>query len=110
MRKVDAEKVFKIIEHDGEYYGHLFNCPGCGFEHMIPIHPGTWAYNGCLKKPSLSPSFLVEGVLGPFSDPPDPTPYRCHSFIIQGRIQFLDDCTHKLRGWHDLPPYVKVMD
>jgi hypothetical protein len=109
MRKVDAEKVFKIIDHDGEYYGHLFNCPGCGFEHMIPIHSDTWCYNGCLKKPSLSPSFKIWGVadVGPEEIP---TPYLCHSFIVQGRIQFLDDCTHSLRGWHDLPPYVKVID
>lgn len=28
----------------------------------------------------------------------EPTPKICHSFITDGEIQFLNDCTHKLAG------------
>ena len=27
-----------------------------------------------------------------------PTPYACHSFVTDGRIQFLTDSTHTLAG------------
>lgn len=96
-----------------DYVLHQFICPGCGFEHAVRLEgsgPVVWSWNGSLESPTLNPSVKVEGVLGAFSDPPDPTPYLCHSFIVDGRINFLDDCTHKLRGWHDLPSYVKLMD
>jgi hypothetical protein len=30
----------------------------------------------------------------------------CHSFVVDGRIQFLGDCTHHLAGQTvDLPPW-----
>jgi len=28
----------------------------------------------------------------------DPRPYRCHTWVNNGQAQFLDDCTHELRG------------
>ena len=28
----------------------------------------------------------------------DPTVTRCHSFVREGRIEFLSDCTHALAG------------
>lgn len=27
---------------------------------------------------------------------PAPVPFVCHSFVVDGRIQFLGDCTHEL--------------
>lgn len=99
------------IAFGDRYFYHQFNCPGCGIEHAVKLEGANiWAWNGDLIEPTLNPSILVQGVLGAYSTPPDPTPYLCHSFIENGRINFLNDCTHALRGWHDLPRYVKLMD
>lgn len=106
-----------------------FVCPGCGDEHMIKINDGNtshpcWTFNNDCNKPTFSPSVLVTSghysqhhksddcwcsynkehadELAPF------TCYICHSFVIDGKIQFLTDCTHKLAGMTvDLPEYDK---
>jgi hypothetical protein len=93
----------------------MFWCPGCDEHHGIPVDGSRgWQWNGCLDSPTITPSILVQGVLyGPeklyFSKyeggyPCETTPYVCHSFITDGRIQFLSDCTHALSGQTvDLP-------
>jgi len=52
---------------------------------------GTWSFNGDMNVPTFRPSYLTWWDEG---DPP--VPKRCHSFIKEGRIQFLSDCTHAL--------------
>jgi hypothetical protein len=42
-----------------------------------------------VNKPTVSPSILFC---------PDEPARRCHSFITNGMIQYLDDCHHALRG------------
>jgi hypothetical protein len=71
----------------------VFFCPGCKEEHAFN---STWTYNGDADKPTASPSILVSGG-------GDAT-YCCHSFIRDGRIEFLGDCSHELAGQTvDLP-------
>lgn len=73
-------------------------CPGCDEAHALEVE-GTraWKWNGSEEKPTFTPSLLV--TYGG-SDA-----RRCHSFITNGRIQFLGDCTHALKGQTvDLPP------
>jgi hypothetical protein len=91
---------------------YAFWCPGCNQVHTINH---TWEYNGDSNKPTISPSILVKGI----EDLTDreynlmrcgalitPVPTRCHSFIKDGKIQFLGDCTHKLTGQTvDLPEW-----
>lgn len=73
----------------------VFHCPGCGYDHPFhtdPQHHPTnqsWWWNESLDKPTFTPSLLV------FKDDPE---RRCHSFVTNGRIQFLTDCHHKLAG------------
>lgn len=75
---------------------HIFDCPGCKEDHAIPIETGKWTFNGDFVKPTYSPSVLV------YANKPEK---RCHSFIRDGKIQFLDDCYHDLKGQTvDLPP------
>ncbi|MCK4739059.1 MAG: anaerobic dehydrogenase [Deltaproteobacteria bacterium] len=68
----------------------MFTCPGCDQDHVIKVEgkPPVWEWNGCIEKPTISPSLRVR-----FGDNK-----VCHSFIKGGFIQFLDDCTHKLAG------------
>lgn len=72
-------------------------CPGCHENHWVNTGPGGWTFDGNVERPTFSPSILVEWG----NQPGD---RRCHSFVRGGRIQFLNDCTHGLRGQTvDLP-------
>lgn len=80
----------------------LFYCPGCKYDHPFHVLPQTpprpiWSWNGSTEKPTFSPSLMV------FGSVPE---QRCHSFVTDGRIQFLSDCHHALAGQTvDLPDY-----
>jgi hypothetical protein len=50
-----------------------------------------WTFNGDLDKPTFNPSLLVTWTQHQM-------PQVCHSFVRDGQIQFLSDCTHKLAG------------
>ena len=93
--------------------GQVFFCPGCDDAHAL--HPGIWAFNGDATKPTFSPSILfrtghyVPGEEGKpcwcsFEQRTGRKPPKfgrcriCHSFVREGMIQFLNDCTHRLAG------------
>lgn len=73
----------------------MFFCPGCQEAHGISVqelgntYPNPWEWNGSEDRPTFSPSILANG-----STPEK----RCHSFVKDGMIQFLDDCWHALKG------------
>lgn len=83
-----------------------FKCPGCGDHHTV--NTDRWTWNGSLDKPTFQPSLLVRaGHHAPSWKDGDScwckhdygfACYVCHSFITDGRIQFLSDCTHDLKG------------
>lgn len=93
-----------------------FKCPGCGDTHTINGSPNhKWIFNGDVNRPTFSPSLLVR--CGHYVDrhkegdscwctynkehPEKTAPfkcYRCHSYVIDGKIQFLLDCTHDFAG------------
>ncbi|MBV7408781.1 DUF6527 family protein [Maritimibacter sp. DP1N21-5] len=83
-----------------------FKCPGCGYMHHVRVEGEgrpMWSFNGNPDAPTFSPSILVtyDGADAGIEDAP---PARCHSYVTDGRIQFLNDCTHDLRGQTvDLP-------
>jgi hypothetical protein len=78
-----------------------FHCPGCDGGHSIPVTGSrAWQWNGSLETPTLKPSILVN------RGSSNPTVPVCHSFVTDGRIQFLGDCTHRLAGQTvDLPDW-----
>jgi hypothetical protein len=72
---------------------YMFHCPGCEYAHSVRVNSKlspSWQWNGSVDKPTISPSVLVTT--------PGMTGNRCHSFIRDGKIQFLNDCDHKLAG------------
>lgn len=74
----------------------FFHCPGCDMAHAVTVGEGAgprWGFNGDYERPTFSPSVLVTY---PWGDPP--VEKRCHSFVREGRIEFLSDCTHNLAG------------
>lgn len=80
-----------------------FWCPGCDGAHAVAVGDGPgprWGYNDNPGKPTFTPSILVTW--------PSLTK-RCHSFVTDGRIQFLGDCTHALAGQTvDIPDWDDV--
>lgn len=91
-----------------------FRCPGCGYNHCLGVGPKAsgpaWGWNGDLVKPTFTPSVLVQGMRQTLNAhgnwdggwekdaEGNPIPFTCHSFVTDGRIQFLGDCTHALAG------------
>ena len=72
----------------------LIFCPGCECAHG---YDSRWQFNGDLNRPTFTPSYVVRSS----NDQGDTV---CHSFVTDGRIQFLGDCTHALAGQTvDLP-------
>ncbi|CAG2155212.1 hypothetical protein LMG19282_04856 [Cupriavidus campinensis] len=98
--------------------GHLtFWCPGCKDSHSIRYGDGSgprWGWNGNAERPTFTPSVLVRsGHYVPghengscwctyYAEHPDePGDFACaicHTFVTEGNIQFLGDCTHEFAG------------
>lgn len=98
--------VFKKSQDDDSL---LFECPGCGMLHRISYGEGPgprWAWNGSYEVPTIHPSILVQySHWLPKYEPGAPIPDEqwrvneiCHSFITDGKIRFLPDCTHSHAG------------
>jgi hypothetical protein len=75
---------------------YWFYCPGCKNNHAFTVGPqregwGTarWTFNGSFDRPTFSPSLLCNK---------DHPASRCHSFVEDGKIRFLEDCWHELKG------------
>lgn len=96
-----------------------FDCPGCSDIHVIAVAPATdgtprpvWGYNGNPAAPTFTPSILARSGHHADGDTKEcwcsyearfgrPAPFKCgicHSFVTDGMIQFLGDCTHVLAG------------
>ena len=91
---------------DGE--GVLFFCPGCGHGHAVKVSgAGAWQFNGDHERPTFTPSvrcFTNYDDNGRLPDGQQRT--LCHSFVRDGRIEFLGDCAHGLAGQTvDLPDW-----
>lgn len=78
-----------------------FWCPGCKSVHEVNR---GWTFNGDVVKPTFSPSVRVTWS---WRWPDQPHEHHCcHSFVRDGQIEFLSDCTHALAGQTvPLPPY-----
>jgi len=94
--------------------GLMFWCPGCDGPHLIHHGDGPgprWGWNGDAERPTFTPSVLVRSPT--WTPPVTPenfdewkrSPWEqtkvesvCHSFVTDGRIQFLADSTHALAG------------
>ena len=93
-----------------------FYCPGCECSHMVDpkrwavdmendtIHPSVLIHENWTMPDDWDPetapkdsddNFITQGngkILGAIKTP------RCHSFVRNGKIQYLNDCTHALAG------------
>ena len=86
----------KVEEIEGRVGMRRFFCPACKEYHYIGVAQNNmgfpiWTFNGDNENPTISPSVKVE-YHGADKDT------VCHSFIRNGKIEFLTDCTHELAG------------
>ena len=118
-------KITPVTTNKTTIIGYMFECPGCGDNHVIytnsqwcsqqPNGRPCWGFNGDVDRPTFSPSLLCQGLMYPSGNqfPNEDeinrmkagenlrslmTPRVCHSFIREGKMQFLSDCTHKFAG------------
>lgn len=81
-----------------------FWCPGCKRAHTINVDASerpAWGFNGDYDKPTFTPSILTWRDANPEAAEEFKEwriASRCHSFVTDGNIQFLNDCTHALAG------------
>ena len=81
-------KTISLKNQDGAHGGWLIECPACGFGHLFDK---GWTFNGDVDKPTFRASMLI------YEDTVNNRP-RCHSFVTDGKIQYLADSTHDMRG------------
>ena len=76
-------------EEEGEE-SYLFFCPGCQCAHWVRVRGKNpcWTWNGDVNRPTVTPSLNVH---------PN-TEQQCHSFITDGKMIYLADCWHDLKG------------
>jgi hypothetical protein len=103
----------------------IFWCQGCDQCHGVRVDgkKPSWTWNGDAEHPTFTPSILVrhyrispEGMdMIKRGDPPlDGDRYPgadivCHSWVTEGRIKYLNDCTHALAGKTiDLPVWTDM--
>ncbi len=82
----------KLSEITNESGKLIFMCPGCKCVHGLNVNPKKkplWKFNGNMDNPTIKPSLLVSW---------GKDLRKCHSFITDGKIQFLTDSTHELAG------------
>lgn len=115
------KKILHTIEQPAQFQFMIF-CPGCKCGHGIRVGQSdgpNWTFNGNMEKPTFSPSLLIHGGKYPEEDPVTHDFARgadgqyvrgadgrllgykdivCHTFIADGNIQFLGDCTHEMAG------------
>jgi len=100
----DDRVVHKVKDSNDKFIGFLIFCPACGNGHLFD---SRWTFNGNFDKPTFKPSMLVKGTV-PITDwehtkimngeKIEPKKLICHSFVTDGKIKFLSDCTHSMKN------------
>ena len=86
-----SKKILKLNDAKGVLTGYMFWCPGCKFTHSYDLI--RWTFNNDMENPTFHPSLKYEGYLSEHY-PRD----LCHMYLTDGKINYLNDCTHDLVG------------
>lgn len=111
----------KCTFYSSPYYDSItFTCPGCGHDHSAYVRASRdyieltrrngrtipiWQWNRDLEKPTITPSILFRTT--EWNETEKIRDVVCHSFVEDGNIRFLSDCTHELRNQTVPLPEVK---
>ena len=89
-------QIYDVPDGSKQYW---FWCPGCDMWHAYRVFAGKkagkgWTFNGDVENPTFTPSLKVSLDVGKV----------CHLHLKAGRLIFLGDCYHELKGkTMDLP-------
>ena len=98
----------KLVKLDPAYwpledYGYW--CPGCGNGHEIAVTKknasgASWTFDGNAAAPTFAPSVNCRVNTPDMGKnyQPNLRSTICHHFVRAGKIEFLGDCTHALKG------------
>jgi hypothetical protein len=87
-----------------------FWCPGCDDSHDVLVAgDGAWGWNGDVNRPTFEPSIKTDFLKtrkdnegrwdgGWVMKHGEPVKMICHTFVRDGVIEFLSDCTHAMAG------------
>lgn len=115
---INMAKLYKISDWRSGLADVYFHCPGCNCDHGVwtqktENNNAVWSFNGDMDKPTFNPSILIRWVGMPDNPEKDENGKYVldsdgrikgakdmvfHSFVKDGMIQFLGDCTHELAG------------
>lgn len=100
--RLDATRADTIAIYENENRGReiWYWCPGCDSHHVLsqrgyplPEHAqGSWELRGDQIAPTLTPSVMST------SSPQRGALYVCHHWVKGGKIEYLPDSTHALKG------------
>lgn len=103
MRVQDGVGMQPCMPHEATHV--LLHMPGPLENRLIPVMiggtragTGNWTWNGSVDSPTLRPSILTKVAGRKYLETGEYTEQICHSWVTDGKVQFLDDCTHELRG------------
>lgn len=94
-------------------FSHAHWCPACKSMHDFSVEQpfangARWTFDSNAEAPTMTPSMNIR--IGPF--PETEGSHRagsfhvCHYFLTAGRILYLGDCTHEMKGQTiDLPDF-----
>ncbi len=83
-------KIIEVTLENGTHHGWMAWCPGCDSPH---VYDERWSFNGDHDAPTFKPSYLATGTYGENHEQ-----RRCHTYLTDGKLQFLADCSHELAG------------
>lgn len=102
----DLRIVRRVVDQAGNALGWMIFCPACKSGHQFDQR---WTFNGDEQRPTFRASMLVRWTTAEPPVTPEnlaeyqraPWPQQkvekvCHSFVTDGKIEFLADCTHAL--------------
>lgn len=91
-------KVSRVVDQTDQTVGWMIECPACKSGHLFDQR---WEFNGDVERPTFKGSMLSNGRADAVVNETAP---RCHSYVTDGRIEYLADCSHAMAGQTvDLP-------
>ena len=84
-------KVLEAVKADGTHRGWIVDCRACGSH----LYDGRWTFNGDRERPTFRASMLTRLDPRPGNSHPAQV---CHSYVTDGRIEYLADCSHEWKG------------
>ncbi len=93
----ETRPFFPVTDAAGNVQDWAFWCAGCERHHSLPVNHSNPAHNWTMSGPPEAPTFRPS-LLCRWTEGEEQKPKVCHSFVTDGQIQYLSDCTHALAG------------